>query len=182
MNREQKVAFVEELNQRLQAMPHVLLSTFRGLTVNQSNELRRKIRAAGGQYSVIKNRLAKRAAAGTPAEGLTEQLNGPCAVATHESDPVALAKALSEFAKVNPQIEVLAGLLDHTVVLDAKAVKQLGSLPGLQELRAQLLALVQTPATSLVRLLGTPGTQVARVIDARREAQGGGETEGGSEE
>ena len=88
MNREQKAAFVEELSQRLQAMPHVLMSSFRGLTVNQSNELRRKIRAAGGQYSVIKNRLAKLAAAGTPAEGLTEQINGPCAVATHESDPV----------------------------------------------------------------------------------------------
>jgi large subunit ribosomal protein L10 len=173
VDREQKVAAVERLNKAFQANPHLILANFSELTVNQANVLRRKIGEAGGTYSVIKNRLAKRAAVGTPAEPLIEKLAGPCAVATHAEDPVALAKALHEFAKDNPQIEVLAGLVDGKVLVDAPALKQLAALPGLPELRAQLLALIQTPASQLVRLLNTPGSQLARVIDARRESQGG---------
>jgi large subunit ribosomal protein L10 len=80
---------------------------------------------------------------------------------------------LSEFAKENPQVELRAGVVDAAELLDTAGVKTLASLPGLPELRAQLLALIQTPATTLVRLLSTPGSQLARVIDARREAEGG---------
>jgi large subunit ribosomal protein L10 len=118
---------------------------------------------------VIKNRLAKRAAPGTPMEKLVDHLNGPCALATHDTDPVAVAKVISEFGKQNPELEVLAGVVDGRELLDQAAVKQLAKLPGLPELRAQILAMLQTPATSLVRLLGTPGSQLARSIDARRE-------------
>ena len=75
--------------------PHIVLATFSGLKVNQVNELRTKVRDVGGRYSVIKNRLAKRAAPGTPMEMLADRLTGPCALATHETDPVALAKVLS---------------------------------------------------------------------------------------
>jgi large subunit ribosomal protein L10 len=153
--------------------PHVILTSFRGLSVNQANQLRRKIDGVGGQYHVIKNRLAKRAAAGTPMEPLAEQFRGPCALAMHSSDPVGLAKALAEFAKENPQLELLAGVVDAKDLVDAATVKQLAKLPGLVELRAQLLALIQTPATSLVRLLNTPGGQIAQVVDARRNALGG---------
>ena len=174
MNRQEKEALVESMNETFKASPHMILATFSGLTVNQANELRRKISVAGGRYSVIKNRLAKRAAHGTAAELLMERFSGPCALVSHESDPVVLAKTLSVYAKDNPQLELLAGVVDAKVVLDVDGVKHLASLPGLQEVRAQILAMLNTPATTLVRLLGTPGTQLARVIDAHAEAQGGG--------
>jgi large subunit ribosomal protein L10 len=167
--RADKVKLVESMAEAFTKTPHVFLATFSGLKVNQVNELRSQVREAGGRYTVIKNRLAKRAAKGTPMELLAEHLTGPCALATHDSDPVLLAKVISEFNKQNPELEVLAGLLDGKEVLDQAGVKQLATLPGLPELRAQILALLQTPATSLVRLLGTPQTQLARSIDARRE-------------
>jgi large subunit ribosomal protein L10 len=172
--RADKVKFVADLNEQFAKSPHAVLATFRGLKVNQVNELRAKVGEAGGRYRVIKNRLAKRAAEGTGFAGLTEHLSGPCAIAMHESDPVALAKALSEFVKDNPQVELIAGLIDSEQVLDAAGVKQLSSLPALPELQAQLLALIQTPATTLVRLIQTPATQLGRVLDARREALEGG--------
>lgn len=169
MNREQKVAAIERMKLSFGQMPNIMLARFRGLTVNQSTELRSKIRAAGGTYAVIRNRLARRAAAGTPAEELIHRLDGPCAVVAHESDPVELAKALSDFAKKNPQIEMVAGLIDAQELVDEKGLVQLASLPSLPELRQQLASLIASPATSLVRLLNTPGGQLARVVDARRE-------------
>jgi large subunit ribosomal protein L10 len=171
VNRAQKTAFVEQMNRRFAEAPHVILASFRGLTANQATSLRSRIRQAGGRLQVIQNRLAKRAAGGTPAEPLVEHFAGPCAIASHESDPVELAKVLAEFAKQNPQLELLAGLVDARDVLDPRAVQQLSKLPGLDELRAQLLSLIQAPAAQLVRLLGTPGTQLARVVETRREAQ-----------
>jgi large subunit ribosomal protein L10 len=171
VDRAEKIATVERLAESFKATPHFILAAFSGLTVNQANDLRARVREAGGSYRVIKNRLAKRAAEGTPVEKLAELLQGPRAVATHETDPVGLAKVLSEFAKENPQIELVGGLVDAKEVLDADGVKALAKLPGMLELRAQLLALIQTPATTLVRLINTPGGQLARVVDARREAQ-----------
>jgi len=167
--RSDKVTVVENMGKALATTPHVFLATFRGLKVNQVNELRTMVRGVGGKYAVIKNRLAKRAAPGTPLEMLSDRLTGPCALATHETDPIALAKVISEFGKTNPELEVLAGVIDGKELLDSEGVKQLAKLPGLPELRAQLLAMIQTPATSLVRLLGTPSSQLARSIDARRE-------------
>jgi len=169
LNRAEKTEVIERLNRTFSQHPHVVLATFQRLTVNQANDLRRRIRGVGGQYQVIKNRLARRAAAGTGAEPLASRFTGPCGVALHESDPVALAKVLAEFAKDNPQLELLAGLVDARDVIDAAGVKTLATLPGLPELRAQLLALILTPATTLVRLLSTPGSRLARAIDARRE-------------
>ena len=171
MKRADKINLVEELNQQFSTTPHIVLATFKGLTVNQANDLRRKISGVGGKYRVIPNRVAKRAAAGTGAEGLSESFAGPCAIASHADDPVVLAKTLAGFAKENPQIELLAGLVDAREVIDQAGVKQLAMLPSLPELQAQLLAMIQTPATTLVRLLGTPGTQLARVLDARQEKQ-----------
>lgn len=173
MKRTQKVELVERMSEAFRATPHVVLATFSGLSVNQASELRSKVRAAGGRYQVIKNRLAKRAAQGTPLEPLARRFAGPCGLALHREDPVVLAKTLSEFAKNNPQLTLVGAIVDARSVVDEAGVKDLASLPGLPEMRAQLLALIQTPATTLVRLLGTPGTQLARVLDARRETQEG---------
>lgn len=172
MNREQKIQSVAQIGEALAANPHLILASFRGLTVNQATELRGRIREVGGRYRVVQNRLAKLAAEGTPAQELATKLDGPCALVSHESDPVALAKALSGFAKENPQLQMLAALVDAKELIDAEGVKELALLPGLDELRAQLLSLIQTPATTLVRLLSTPASQVARAVDARSQKLG----------
>jgi large subunit ribosomal protein L10 len=144
--------------------------------VNQSSELRRRVRAVGGTYLVVKNRLARRAAVDTAVGKVESKLRGPCALVSHRSDPVVLAKVLSDFAKEHPQLELISAVVDGKDVVAGEGIKTLATLPGLPELRAQLLALVQTPATMLARLLQTPGGQVARALDARREKLSGGET------
>jgi large subunit ribosomal protein L10 len=167
--RADKVELVERMQQEFARAPHVVLATFNGLKVNQDATLRAKVRGTGGRYRVIKNRLAKRAAAGSAVEKILDRLTGPCGLAMHPADPVALVRALDEFCKENPEVVVVAAVIDGRTVLDGADVKRLASLPSLEQLRSQLLALVQTPATQLVRLLATPGQQLARAVDARRE-------------
>jgi large subunit ribosomal protein L10 len=172
VNRSDKSQTIERMHEAFAAAPNVVLTGFSGLTANQSNELRARIRKAGGRYVVLKNRLAKRAAVGTPMERLADRLRGPCAAASHASDPVILAKTLTDFAKDNPALELLAAVVEAREVVDGAGVKKLATLPGIAELRAQLLAMIQTPAANLVRMVQTPGLTLARVIDARA-AQGG---------
>lgn len=174
MNRTEKSSAVAGMNEAFAQTPNVFVTGYRGMTVNQTSELRRRIRTAGGSYQVVKNRLARLAAPGNAMEKLEGRLRGPCALASHGSDPIILAKVLVDFAKEFPQFELIAGVVDGREVMDADGVKVLATLPGLPELRAQLLALVQTPATMLVRLLGTPASQVARAIEAHREKMEGG--------
>ncbi len=169
MNRAEKTQMTETLAGTFRSRPHVVLADYRGLTANEANELRRKVRSTGGTVMVLKNRLAKRAAEGTAVERIRERLRGPCALAVHPSDPVALAKAMDEFARDHPNLRLLAAVVGAQDVLEAAEVKTLAGMPGLPELRAQFLALLQTPATQLARLLGTPAAQVARALDARRE-------------
>ena len=128
-----------------------------------------RIRAAGGTYQVVKNRLARRATAGTPMEPLGPSLTGPRALAFHETDPLVLARVLAEFAANNPQLEIIAGVIDAKSTLDPAQVGALAKLPALPELRARLLCLIQTPATMLVRVIATPATQVAGVVEARNK-------------
>ncbi len=175
MNRAEKSAAVERMAETFQKAPHVFVTDFRGMTVNQSTELRRKIRQAGGSFRVVKNRLARRAAAGTAAEKVAAHLVGSRGVACHGSDPVALAKVLVEFAKEHPQLQLIAGIVDAREEVSGAAIKALAVLPGLPELRARMLALFLTPATQVVRLLSTPAAQVARALDARREKLGAGD-------
>lgn len=175
MNRAEKTVAVQAMAETFQKAPHVFVTDFRGMTVNQSSDLRRRIRRAGGSYRVVKNRLAKRAAVGTAAEKVAAHLVGPRGVACHPSDPIAVAKVLSEFAKENPQLQLVAAVVDARDVVAAEGIKALATLPSLPELRSQLLGLFQAPAGRLVRLLATPGSQLARALDARREKL---ETEG----
>lgn len=169
MERTAKIAAIEQLSGRFREAPHVFVTSFSGMTVRQATELRKRIRAAGGTYQVVKNRLAKRATAGTAMEALGPSLTGPRAVAFHDSDPLALAKVLAEFAANNPQLEIISGMIDAKSMLDPAQVGALAKLPGLPELRARLLCLIQTPATMLVRVIATPATQLARVIEARNK-------------
>jgi large subunit ribosomal protein L10 len=174
VNRTEKTSVVETLQERFRTTPHVILADYKGMTAGQATDLRRKIRVVGGTYMVLKNRLARRGSEGTSVAKIADRLKGTCGLAAHPTDPVALAKVVSDFAKDNPQLKLIACVVDAKDVYGAEGVKQLASLPGRQELRATLLALINTPATQLVRLINTPAGQVARAIDARREKLEGG--------
>ena len=173
MNRTEKQELIAELHKEFEASPHAVLVDFTGLSVPAVTEFRKKMKAAGSRYRVVKNSLALRAAKGTPLEKLGDRLQGATGIAYTGSDPVALAKVLVDFAKDHPALAVKAGVVSGDQVLDAAGVKTLSTMPGLPELRARLLGLLQTPATQLVRLLGTPATQLAQVMKAHQDKEQG---------
>jgi large subunit ribosomal protein L10 len=169
MNRTEKQELIDELHKELQSSPHAVLVDFRGLSVPAATDFRKRVRAAGSRYRVVKNSLALRAVKGTALERIESKFEGTTGIAYTADDPVALAKVLVEFAKDNPALSVKAGVVSGSQLLDAEGLKTLSTMPSLPEMRARLLALLQTPATQLVRLLGTPGNQLARVMKAHQE-------------
>jgi large subunit ribosomal protein L10 len=169
MNRTEKQQMIDELHKELQSSPHAVLVDFRGLSVPAATEFRKRMRASGSRYRVVKNSLALRASKGTALERLESKFEGTTGIAYTGDDPVALAKVLVDFAKDHPALSVKAGVVAGSQVLDAAGVKALSTMPGLAELRARLLGLLQAPATQLVRLLGTPATQLARVVKAHQD-------------
>jgi large subunit ribosomal protein L10 len=173
MNRSEKQQLIDDLHKELASSPHALLVDFRGLSVPAVTEFRRKVKAAGSRYRVVKNSLALRAAKGTPLEKLADKLSGTTGIAYAGEDPVALAKVLVDFAKDHPVLALKAGVVAGGQVLDAAAVKTMSTMPGLPELRARLLGLLTAPATQLVRLLGTPATQLAQVMKAHQDKEQG---------
>jgi large subunit ribosomal protein L10 len=173
MNRTEKQQLIDELHKEFAASPHAVLVDFRGLSVPAVTEFRRKVKASGSRYRVVKNSLALRAAKGTPLEGLGESLVGTTGIAYTGTDPVALAKVLVDFAKDHPALALKVGVVAGSQVLDASGVKNLSTMPGLPELRARLLGLLQAPASQLVRLLNTPATQLAQVMKAHQDKEEG---------
>jgi large subunit ribosomal protein L10 len=173
MNRTEKETLVAGLHKEFALSPHTILVDFTGLSVPAVTEFRRKMRASGSTYRVIKNSLALRAAKDTPIEKLSSQLIGTTGIAYNGNDPVVLAKVLVDFAKDHPALVVKGGLVSGGQMLDASGVKALSSMPSLPELRATLLGMLQAPASKLVRLLSTPATQMVRVLKAREEAEKG---------
>lgn len=172
MNRTEKQQLIDALHADFGRSPHAILVDFRGLTVPAVTEFRRRMRASGSTYRVVKNSLALRAAKGTPMEQLEKHFENTTGVAYTADDPVALAKVLMDFAKDHPALKVKAGVVSGSQVLDPDGVKALSTMPGLPELRARLLGLLQTPASQLVRLLATPATQLAQVLKAHQDKQG----------
>ena len=164
MDRTEKREFVASLATVFAETSFVLVAQNKGLTVADVSELRRRMRAAGATYKVAKNRLATLALDGTRFDGVKPLLKGPTALAW-STDPVAVAKTAVEFAKTNDKFVVLGGALGAQT-LNAEGVKALADLPSLETLRAQLLGLIQTPATRIAGILQAPGGQVARVLSA----------------
>ena len=164
MDRTEKREFVASLATVFAETSFVLVAQNKGLTVADVSELRRRMRAAGATYKVAKNRLATLALEGTRFDGVKPLLKGPTALAW-STDPVAVAKTAVEFAKTNDKFVVLGGALG-TQTLSADGVKALAELPSLETLRAQLVGLIQTPATRIAGVLQAPGGQVARVLSA----------------
>jgi large subunit ribosomal protein L10 len=132
--------------------------------VAEVNDLRRQMREAGARYKVAKNRLARLALDGTQFEGLKDFLDGPTAL-SWSADPSAAAKVVTEFAKKNDKIEIVGAALQGQVY-DAEGVDKIAKMPTLDEARAQLVGLLQTPAQRLVTLTQEPASQLARVLKA----------------
>ena len=173
MDRTEKQAFVASLGTVFAETSMVVVTQNKGLTVAEVTDLRRRMRAAGATFKVAKNRLANLALEGTRFDGIKPMLKGPTALAW-STDPVAVAKAAVEFAKTNEKFVLIGGALG-TQTLDASGVKALAELPSLETLRAQLVGLIQTPATRVAGILQAPAGQLARVFGAYAKRDEAGE-------
>ena len=167
MERAKKEQLVAELGGTFSEAAVVVVTHQNGLTVAESTDLRRRMLAAGASFRVTKNRLAKLALAGTPSEGLADLFEGPTAIAW-STDPVAAAKVAVGYAKDNEKLTVIGGAMGENR-LDADGIKALATLPSLDELRAKLVGMINTPATRIAGVLQAPAGQVARVLAAYSE-------------
>jgi large subunit ribosomal protein L10 len=166
--REQKQETVSKLNERFAAAPAAILVDYQGTSCEDLTSLRRDLRPSGAVFSVVKNTLAKRAVEGTPAEGLREIFQGPIAVVWTGEDPVSPAKILKGFAKTSPGFKLKAGVVEGEVV-DSSGIEELASLPTKEELISKLLALINAPATQLLRTINEPACSLARVLAAWKD-------------
>lgn len=166
-SREQKEALAESYREGVAASPHAFLIDALGITVPQVTELRDKIRASGGTYVVVKNRIALRAIEGAALDGLRDKFVGATAIA-YGDDPVTIAKVLTEFSKDLPHFEFKGGLVDGQPV-SAEQVAVIATLPSRDELLAKLLYLLQSPITGFVRTLAAIPRDFVLVIDQIRQ-------------
>ena len=164
MDRSQKADLVDELKRVFTETSVVVVTRNHGLSVSQSTDLRLKMRDAGAQYKVAKNRLALIALEGSRYKPIGDLLKGPTALAT-SGDPVAAAKVAVDFAKTTDRFEILGGAMGDTV-LDVNGIRALAELPSLDQLRATLVGLIQAPASKIARTVAEPGAQLARIFQA----------------
>jgi large subunit ribosomal protein L10 len=164
LTREQKQQIIDRYEQSLAKAPHAFLVSYQGIKVNDVTELRARVRAVGGDYEVVKNTLALRAIEGKPLQALSSTFTGPIAVVFTESDAVAVAKTLTEFAKTVPQVVFKGGIVDGKPIA-ANEVEQIAKLPSREELIAKLLFLLQSPIARLVRTLSAIPRELVVVLD-----------------
>jgi large subunit ribosomal protein L10 len=164
VERAQKSTLVASLNQTFKTAGVIVVAHNKGLTATQVLDLRNKMAAAGATIKVAKNSLTKIALDGTDAAGIKNLFEGPTMLA-YGDDPVTAPKIAADFAKGNEKFVLLGGSLG-TQILDANAVKALAALPSLDQLRAKLVGMIQTPATRIAGVVAAPASQLARVLNA----------------
>jgi large subunit ribosomal protein L10 len=162
--KEDKKKDLEALHRDLEESRNLFVTGYEKLRVSQDFELRKTIRAAGGKYRVIKNNIAERAAEGTLAQEILKDLRGMTSLAYTTADPVALAKALTTYAKANPSFTFKAGMVEGRAI-DIKTIGDLASMPSKEEIFARLLFLINAPAQRLASTLGAVGRNLAVVVD-----------------
>jgi large subunit ribosomal protein L10 len=168
LDRTEKEKLIGELHEKMARAKAAIVAEPKGLDVATVTELRKKLRDAKIDYRVVKNTLAARAAKGTSVEKVADKFVGPTAIVMSYDDVVAPAKLLAEFMKDRENFAVRTAVVQGAVI-DAKGVAALAKMPGLPELRAQILGVILQPATKLARIIQTPGQQLARVLGARKE-------------
>jgi large subunit ribosomal protein L10 len=167
-----KVESVGSLKEQLGGVPSAVLTEYRGLTVRQISDLRKQLKGVSAEYKVIKNRLARLAVKGSPLEALGEHLKGPTAMAYTRSDPVAVAKALQAFVRANPALAIKVAVVEGRV-LQADEIRSLAELPTKEQLRAQLVGVLQGPLTQLVGLLTALHRELVHVLEERSKGAAG---------
>ena len=170
VTRAKKVEQTEELTAELQKVSSLIVTTFSKLTVAQDFELRKTVRNSGAKYAVVKNTLAERAAKGTKVEEALKNLTGVTSIAYTEGDPVALAKALSKYAKDNPEFTFKSGVVEGRVI-SIKEIDALATMPSKEEIYSKLLYLLSAPAQRLVTVINATGRDLAVVINQGVEKQ-----------
>jgi large subunit ribosomal protein L10 len=163
VTRAKKVAAVEKLGGELKNASSMIVATYSKLTVTQDFELRKALRPTGAKYRVVKNTLAERAGKGTKVEKALTNLQGVTSIAYTEGDPVALAKALSKYAKENPEFSFKAGLVEGRVIT-IKEIESLATMPSKEELYSKLLFLLNAPSQRLVTAMNAVGRNLAVVV------------------
>ena len=167
LTRNDKEELLQAYEQGLAKAPHAFLLGYQGITVPQVTELRNRVRQSGGEYIVVKNTLALRAIDSQALDQLKEHFVGPTAVVFSQKDPVAVAKALTDFAKDVPAVQFKAGLVEGRAVPTAQ-IKDIASLPSREELIAKLLFLLQSPVIRFARVLAAVPQQFVAVLDQVR--------------
>jgi large subunit ribosomal protein L10 len=162
--KEHKNKDLEALHRDLEESRNLFVTGYEKLRVSQDFDLRKTIRAAGGKYRVIKNNIAERAAEGTLSQEILKNLRGMTSLAYTTADPVALAKALTAYAKVNPSFTFKAGMVEGRAI-DIKTIGDLANMPSKEEIFARLLFLINAPAQRLAATLGAVGRNLAVVLD-----------------
>ena len=164
VTRAKKTQQVEKLSQELKNVSNVVVATYTKLTVAQDYELRKALRGAGAKYQVVKNTLAERAAKGTKVEGALKDLAGVTSIAYTTGDPVAMAKALTKYAKDTPDFTFKVGVVEGRVIT-IKEIEALASMPSKEELMSKLLFMINAPAQRLVTAMNAVGRNLAVVVD-----------------
>ena len=175
MKREEKAQAISDFNESIGQATNAFLIDFKGITVPQVTELRKQVRESGSQYLVVKNTLALIAVKDSPLKTLEKQFSGMTAVAFNRTDAVALAKALTKFAKDVPTVQFKGAMLNGQIV-PAAQIQNIASLPSREELVSKLLFLLQSPIRGLAIVLNANIRNLAVVIDQIAKQKGSGET------
>jgi len=162
--KEDKNKDVDSLRQDLARLQNLFVTGYEKLKVSQDFELRKTVRGAGGKYRVVKNNLAEIASEGTPSEQVLKGLRGMTSMAYTSGDPVALAKALTAYAKANPSFTFKAGIVEGRAI-DVKQINDLASMPSKEAIFAKLLYVINAPAQQLVTAMNAVGRNLAVVVD-----------------
>ncbi len=167
MKRSDKKDFVQNLKEELKNSSSVVVAHYAGLSVSETDNLRKEMRSNGAKFKVTKNRLTKIALTGTSYESIEDLFTGPTAIA-YSSDPVAPARVSVEFEKKFENFKILGGSYEGEKIDNAK-INFLATLPSLEQIRAKLLGLLNAPAQKIASITQAPGGQLARLINARSE-------------
>mgnify|MGYP003321140816 CR=1 FL=1 len=159
MNKEQKKQYIADMSAKFDKSEAVIVAHYQGMTVSQLDELRKEMRQHGIQFKITKNRITKLALEKTKCKDLSNLFTGPTAVALSE-DAITSAKILTKFSKENENLKILGGIMG-TDILDVAGVKNVATLPSLDEARAKIVGILRSPAQKIASILLAPASKIA---------------------